>query len=107
MLTVPEEDWIEYQQIYLMTLIYCKSVTTKRLCCICNIYTIAVIRNCILRSQSTNTKYIYLIVIVQCHHINKIKNKKYHTEEIYYNVDCSRRGLDRIPTDLPNDTYIL
>jgi hypothetical protein len=48
--------------------------------------TIAVIRNCILRSQSTNTKYIYLIVIVQCHHINKIKNKKYHTEEIYYMI---------------------
>jgi hypothetical protein len=49
--------------------------------------TIAVIRNCILRSQSTNTKYIYLIVIVQCHHINKMKKKKeYHTEEIYYMI---------------------
>ena len=45
--------------------------------------TIAVIRICILRCQSTNIKYIYLIVIVQCHHINK---KKYHTEEIYYMI---------------------
>jgi hypothetical protein len=34
--------------------------------------TIAVIRNCILCRQSTNIKYIYLIVIVQCRHINKI-----------------------------------
>jgi hypothetical protein len=34
--------------------------------------TIAVIRNCILCRQSTNIKFIYLIVIVQCRHINKI-----------------------------------
>ena len=46
--------------------------------------TIAVIRNCILRCQSTNIKYIYLIVIVQCHHINN--KKEYHTEKIYYMI---------------------
>ena len=34
--------------------------------------TIAVIRNCILCRQSTNIKCIYLIVIVQCRHINKV-----------------------------------
>ena len=50
------------------------------------IATIAVIRICILRSQSTNTKYIYLIVIVQCHHINKMEKKEYSTEEIYYMI---------------------
>jgi uncharacterized membrane protein len=48
--------------------------------------TITIIRNCILHSQSTNTKYIYLIVIVQCCHINKMRKKEYHTEEIYYMI---------------------
>jgi len=48
--------------------------------------TIDVIINFILRRQSTNTKYIYLIVIVQCHHINKMEKKEYHTEEIYYMI---------------------
>jgi hypothetical protein len=45
MLTVPVEDWIVYQQIYLITLMTCKSVTTKRLCCICNIYYFECVKN--------------------------------------------------------------
>jgi hypothetical protein len=45
MLTVPVEDWIVFQQNYLVTLIYCKSVTTNRLCCICNIYYCACMNN--------------------------------------------------------------
>ena len=45
MLTVPVEDWIAFQQIYLLTLMTCKSVTTKRLCCICNIYYCACMKN--------------------------------------------------------------
>jgi len=45
MLTVPVEDWIVFQQIYLLTLVTCKSVTTKRLCCICNIYYFACMKN--------------------------------------------------------------
>jgi len=38
MLTATRKDWIVFQQIYLITLITCKSVITKILCCICNIY---------------------------------------------------------------------
>ena len=48
LLTVPIENWIVFQQIYLLTLIDCKSVTTKRLCCtlcICNIHYCACMKN--------------------------------------------------------------
>ena len=45
MLTVLEGDWIVYQQIYLLTLMTCKSVTTKRVCCICNIYYFECMKN--------------------------------------------------------------
>jgi hypothetical protein len=45
MLTVPVEDWIVFLQICPIILMYCKSVTTKRLCCICNIYYCACIKN--------------------------------------------------------------
>ena len=38
MLTVPVGDCIVFQQICPITLMTCKSVTAKRLCCICNIY---------------------------------------------------------------------
>ena len=45
MLTVPVEVWIVFQQIFLRTPLNCKSVTTKRLCCICNIYYCACMTN--------------------------------------------------------------
>ena len=45
MLTVPVVDWIVFQQIFLKTPINCKSVTTKRLCSICNIYYCACMKN--------------------------------------------------------------
>jgi hypothetical protein len=38
MLTVSVGDCIAFQQICPITLTTCKSATTKRLCCICNIY---------------------------------------------------------------------
>jgi hypothetical protein len=68
MLTVSVGDCIAFQQICPITLTTCKSATTKRLCCICNIY-----YYCILRRQSVyKYKMYYLIVIVQCCHINNI-----------------------------------
>jgi hypothetical protein len=45
MLTVPVGDCIVFQTNYIVTLIYCKSVTTNRLCCICNIYYCACMNN--------------------------------------------------------------
>jgi hypothetical protein len=38
MLTVPVGDCIVFQQICPITLMTCKSVTAKRLCCVFNIY---------------------------------------------------------------------
>ena len=45
MLTVPVGDWIVFQQIFPITLMACKSVTTKKLCCICNIHYCACMKN--------------------------------------------------------------
>jgi hypothetical protein len=45
MLNVTVKDWIVFQQIYPITLIDCKSVTTKKLCCICNIHYCACMKN--------------------------------------------------------------
>ena len=57
MLTVPVEDCVVFQEIYLLTLLSCKFVTTERLCCICNIYYIECMKiedtNGVIKGQTT------------------------------------------------------
>jgi hypothetical protein len=97
MLTVPVEDWIVFQQIYLIKLITCKFVTT-------------------------NDYVVFVIVLSSLMKYHRISNKNnttgatsetgtpscvsVFTPNLKF-VNCSSRGLDSIPTDLPNKTNYL